>query len=218
MPTAVRFALFATAIGECALAWNDAGLTGVWLPETRPGGLKRKIERRAPTPIEATPSDEVAEVITAIQRLLAGAPVDLRAVRLDWTAVSDFARRVYAVAQQVAPGRVVTYGTIARELGGDADARAVGQALGANPFPIVVPCHRVIAADGRLGGFSAPGGTTTKQRMLAIERARPDGAPGLFDEADAADSALEPVAGNAPVSSPAATATAAAKPGSTPAR
>lgn len=209
MPAAVRFACFATALGECALAWNDAGLTGVWLPETHPHGLRRRIERRAPTPIESPPTAEVAHVIAAIRRLLDGAPMDLRTVRLDWSDVPEFARRVYAIARDVGPGRVVSYGAIARELGGDADARSVGQALGANPFPIVVPCHRVIAADGRLGGFSAPGGTTTKQRILAIEKARPVGPPGLFDEPEAP---LEPVAGSATIRPPAAEATAPAPP------
>lgn len=193
MPSTVRFTRFATALGECALAWNEAGLTGVWLPEPRAGGLKRKIEVGQPMPIESPPTAEIAEAIDAIQRQLAGEPVDLRAVRLDWSAVPEFARGVYAVAREVAPGRVVTYGWIARAFGGEGDARAVGQALGANPFPIVVPCHRVIASDGRLGGFSAPGGTTTKQRLLAIEQAKPDGPPGLFDdENDAAASVRSP--------------------------
>jgi methylated-DNA-[protein]-cysteine S-methyltransferase len=186
MTNAARFALFTTAIGECALAWSDAGLTGVWLPESRPGGLRPKLGRRVPALTESAPTEEIAEVVAAIRRLLDGEPVDLGAVRLDWREVPNFARRVYAVARAVAPGRVVTYGWIARELGGDADARGVGQALGANPFPIVVPCHRVIAADGRIGGFSAPGGTATKQRILAIEKARPDGPPGLFDDLDSA--------------------------------
>ena len=184
MSVAVRFALFETAIGECALAWSDAGVSGVWLPGSDPGSLRRRIERRVPTHVETTPTGEIAHAIESIRHLLDGGAVDLRAVRLDWSATPDFARRVYDIAREVAPGRVVTYGQIARQLGGDADARSVGQALGANPFPIVVPCHRVIAADGRLGGFSAPGGTATKQRILAIEKARPDGPPGLFDDLD----------------------------------
>lgn len=196
MPSTVRFARFATALGECALAWSEAGLTGVWLPESRAGGLKRKIEGRAPMPIESAPTDEIAQAIAAIQRLLAGAPEDLRAIQLDWSAVPALRRRVYDLAREVAPGRVITYGWIAQQLGGHADARGVGQALGANPFPIVVPCHRIIAANGQLGGFSAPGGTTTKQRLLAIEKARPDGPPGLFDD-------------DAAVSSPAAASPAA---------
>ena len=99
-------------------------------------------------------------------------------------------RRVYAVTRTIAPGRVLSYGELARLVGGDATARAVGQALGANPFPIVVPCHRVVAAAGALGGFSAPGGVAAKRRLLAIEDARADGPPGLFDapEAPAAES------------------------------
>ncbi len=186
------FALFDTAVGECALAWSDVGLVGTWLPSADPATLRAKIERRWPAAVESEPSGAIAETIASIQRLLDGVPVDLRAVPLDWRAVPEPARRVYEIAREIEPGRVVTYGTIARQLGGDVDARSVGQALGANPFAIVVPCHRVIAADGRLGGFSAPGGTALKQRILAIEQARPDGPPGLFDE----------------VSSPAASATA----------
>ena len=177
-----RFALFATAIGECALAWNDVGLVGVWLPASHVGGLRRAIERRWPKAIESVPSDVIADVVAPIRRLLDGEPTDLREVALDWNVVPSSARRVYEIARDIAPGRVVTYGEIARRLGGDVDARSVGQTLGANPFPIVVPCHRVIAADGRLGGFSAPGGVTQKQRLLAIEQARPDGPPGLFDD------------------------------------
>lgn len=183
--SAPRFALFPTALGECAVAWNEIGLVGAWLPAAQPGSLKRTVERRVPEAIETVPPGAIAEAIDAIQRLLLGAHVDLRAVPLDWSVVPELARRVYEIAREVAPGRVVTYGQIAHQLGGDIDARSVGQALGANPFPIVVPCHRVIAADGRLGGFSAPGGTTLKQRILAIERARPDGPPGLFDAVDA---------------------------------
>ncbi len=178
----LRFALFATAIGECALAWNDVGLVGVWLPETRSGDLRRKLERRFTCGAEAGPDGAIVDAIASIRQLLDGLPVDLRSIALDWSVVTEPARRVYELAREVGPGRVVAYGAIARALGGDVDARSVGQALGANPFTIVVPCHRVIAADGRLGGFSAPGGAAQKQRLLAIEQARPDGPPGLFDD------------------------------------
>ena len=167
MPSTARFACFATALGECALAWNETGLTGIWLPESHAGGLKRKIEGRVPMPIESAPSDKIALVIAAIQRLLAGEPEDLRAVRLDWSAVPDLARRVYDLAREVAPGRVVTYGWLAHQLGDDADARAVGQALGANPFPIVVPCHRVIRSDGTIGNYG--GGVENKLKLLRVE-------------------------------------------------
>jgi methylated-DNA-[protein]-cysteine S-methyltransferase len=183
-----RFALFSTAIGECALAWSDAGLTGVWLPETAAGALRRKLSRRLPDAREEAPSPEVAAVIDALGRALAGAPVDLREVRLDLARTDAFQRRVYAVARAIAPGRVLSYAAVAERVGGAASPRAVGQALGANPFPIVVPCHRVVAASGRLGGFSAPGGTALKRRLLAIENARPEGPPGLFDAEAATDS------------------------------
>ena len=182
MSRAIGYALFDSAIGECALAWSEVGLTGVWLPETRPGALaaasSRNVSHRSP---RAEPPAAVAAAIEAITRLLVGARVDLDDVALDLAAIDAFRRRVYAVARTIGPGRVLSYGEVARLVGGDATARAVGQALGANPFPIVVPCHRVVAAAGALGGFSAPGGVATKRRLLAIEDARADGPPGLFD-------------------------------------
>jgi methylated-DNA-[protein]-cysteine S-methyltransferase len=181
MSATIGYALFATAVGECALAWSDAGLTGVWLPETRAGDLRRKVARRFAGAAEARPPVAVAEAIDAMTRLLAGARVDLDHVTLDLAGIDAFRRGVYAVARTIAPGRVLSYGEVARLAGSDASARAVGQALGANPFPIVVPCHRVVAAAGALGGFSAPGGVAVKRRLLAIEDARADGPPDLFD-------------------------------------
>ncbi len=185
MSDAPRLAFFATAIGECALAWNAVGLTGVWLPATRPGALRQRLARHPANGNVATPPSSIMAVIDAITRLLAGAHVDLREVPLDLAPIGDFRRRVYAVTRDIAAGRVLTYGAVAERVGADASARAVGQALGANPFPIVVPCHRVVATTGGLGGFSAPGGVAMKRRMLAIEDARLDGPPDLFDEAQA---------------------------------
>jgi methylated-DNA-[protein]-cysteine S-methyltransferase len=181
MSAAIGYALFATAVGECALAWSDVGLTGVWLPEERPGALRRKLAHRLAPAGERQPPGAVADAVDAIARLLGGARVDLGDVALDLAAIDAFRRRVYAVARTIAPGRVLSYSAVARRVGGDASARAVGQALGTNPFPIVVPCHRVVAAAGALGGFSAPGGVAVKRRLLAIEDARADGPPGLFD-------------------------------------
>lgn len=185
MARVLGYALFASAIGECSLAWSDLGLTGVWLPEARPGALRHKLARRLAPVVAAEPPASVAAAIDAIVRLLAGTRVDLGDVALDLAAVDPFRRRVYAVARTIAPGRVLSYGAVARLVGEDASARAVGQALGANPFPIVVPCHRVVAAAGALGGFSAPGGVAAKRRLLAIEDARADGPPDLFDAASA---------------------------------
>jgi methylated-DNA-[protein]-cysteine S-methyltransferase len=174
------FALFATALGACAIAWNDVGVTAVWLPESDADALRRKVVRSARGAVEAVPDGRLGEVVAAIVRLLAGAPVDLAWVPLDDSHLDDFDRRVYAVARAIAPGRVLTYGEVAARVGADASARAVGAALGRNAMPIIVPCHRVVATGG-LGGFSAPGGTATKRRLLAIEDARADGPPDLFD-------------------------------------
>jgi methylated-DNA-[protein]-cysteine S-methyltransferase len=175
------FALFATALGTCAIAWNEVGLTGVWLPEAHGELLRRKVARRCEGACEGVPSGWVADAVEAITRLLAGEPVDLRGIALDSAGIDDFDRRVYAVTRTIAPGRVLTYGEVAARVGVDATARAVGQSLGRNAMPIVVPCHRVVATGGGLGGFSAPGGMQTKRRMLAIEDAHPSGPPGLFD-------------------------------------
>ena len=175
------FALFATALGTCAIAWNEIGLTGVWLPEAHAESLRRKVARRCAGARESEPSGEVAEAVEAITRLLAGERIDLSGIALDDAGIDDFDRRVYAVTRTIAPGRVLTYGEVAARVGVDATARAVGQSLGRNAMPIVVPCHRVVATGGGLGGFSAPGGTETKRRMLAIEDAHPSGPPGLFD-------------------------------------
>ena len=176
-----RHALFATAIGECAIAWNDAGLTGIWLPADVPGTLRRALRRRWPEAVESEPDADVAEVVAAIVRLLAGERVGFTAARLDLSDTAPFERRVYAATREIAAGDVITYGELAARIGDAGAARAVGQALGRNPWPIVVPCHRVVAAGNRLGGFSAPGGSATKRRLLAIEGARRAGAPELFD-------------------------------------
>jgi methylated-DNA-[protein]-cysteine S-methyltransferase len=121
----------------------------------------------------------VRDAIDAMTALLRGEAVDLRDVPLDLGAVPDFARRVYAVAQAIPPGSTRTYGEVAAQVGEPGAARAVGRAMGQNPVPIVVPCHRVVAAGGALGGFSARGGASTKRRMLAIEGAL---APTLFED------------------------------------
>jgi methylated-DNA-[protein]-cysteine S-methyltransferase len=176
------FTLFETALGVCAVAWNDVGLTGVWLPEAHGAALRRRVARRCAEAREAAPSGAVAAAVDAITRLLAGERVDLADVAVDSAGIDDFDRRVYAVTRRIGPGRVLTYGEVAARVGADASARAVGQSLGRNAMPIVVPCHRVVASGGGLGGFSAPGGAATKRRMLAIEDAQPAGPPGLFDD------------------------------------
>ena len=151
---------FQTALGICAVSWSDAGITRVFLPGMR--SLSRPM-RRAP--------ESVLAAIGAIVILLHGERPDLRWVALDETGIDDFRRSVYAAAREVPAGVTVSYGDIAHAIGKPDAARAVGAALAENPFPIVVPCHRVLSAAGELHGFSAPGGIATKRRMLEIERA-----------------------------------------------
>lgn len=163
--------LFDTAIGTCGVRWNEAGITGVVLPGTR--GLSGE-------PFEAS-SDVpagVREAIAGMVALLDGERVDLRSVALDERHLDAFRRRVYAATREIAAGSTASYGEVARAIGEPRAAREVGVALAQNPFPIIVPCHRVLAADGALHGFSAPGGIATKRRMLEIERA-----PGFTQEA-----------------------------------
>ena len=174
------FTLFETAIGACAIAWSERGVTGLQLPESSEAKSRARMARRFPEALEGTPPPHVERAIDAIVALLAGEPSDLSNVALDLAGVADFERSVYDVARAIPPGETLTYGEIAARLGDPGAARDVGQALGQNPFPIVVPCHRVLAADGKAGGFSASGGVATKMRMLTIERARTNDAPSLF--------------------------------------
>ena len=172
------FALFDTAIGLCGVAWNAVGLTGVMLPLTEGGDPRPRMARRHPDAAEGEPPEPVAEAIAGMQALLRGEKRDLREVQLDDGHVPPLAVQVYAISRAIPPGQTLTYGDIAKRLGDISLSRAVGQALGANPWPIVVPCHRILAAGGRKGGFSAPGGADTKLRMLEIEGAlAPDTLP-----------------------------------------
>ena len=164
------YALFDTAIGRCGIAWNDGRIAAVQLPERDHATTLVRLRRRAPPP-ERTPPPPIQDVIDRVVALLDGESVDLSGVDLADEELSDTDRRVYAVARTIPPGETMTYGTVAARVGTAGDARAVGQAMGRNPFPIIVPCHRVVAADGELGGFSAEGGTETKRRMLVIEGA-----------------------------------------------
>ncbi len=182
MTTSLGYTIFPTAVGDCAVAWNGVGLLGVWLPERSAERLRARIAQRHPGISEATTSGATAEAVAAITALLGGERLDLSAVGIDDSALDPFDRRVYAAARQIPPGRVLTYGGLAVTIDlGPVDARAIGQSLGRNPFPIVVPCHRIVGAHGGLGGFSAPGGAATKRLLLTIEDARLAGTADLFD-------------------------------------
>ena len=177
------FALFDTAIGRCGIAWGPRGLIGVQLPEAGDDAARRRLAKRFPQAEEAAPPAAVAKTIAAIQTLLDGGDADLSDVALDMERVPAFNKKVYAIARTVPPGATLSYGEIAETLGDKLLARDVGQAMGQNPFPIVVPCHRVLAAGGGIGGFSAEGGIETKRKMLAIESAHAKAeanAPTLF--------------------------------------
>ena len=175
------FALFATAIGPCAIAWGRGGIASVLLPYGDEAATRTRVVRKFPEALESLPPPGIDLAIRDIARLLAGEATDLSRITLDMAGVPEFNRRVYEIARTILPGETVTYGEIATRMGEPGAARAVGAALGANPFAIVVPCHRVLAGNGKTGGFSARGGVTTKLRMLTIERARTSTEPSLFD-------------------------------------
>jgi len=169
--TADGFVLFDTAIGRCGIAWGGRGVVGVQLPEAPEPETRARMLQRFPGAREAAPPPDVQRAVDGITALLRGEGSDLSAVALDMERVSPFHRRVYEVARTIPPGTTLSYGDIAARLGTRGLARAVGQALGRNPFAIVVPCHRVLAAGGKAGGFSANGGITTKLRLLSLEGA-----------------------------------------------
>lgn len=177
---AIGFALFDTAIGPCGIVWGDAGVRGLHLPASDIDRTRAGLRRRHPEARETVPPKAVREAIDAIVALLSEGVGDLGWIGLDMARVPAFHQRVYALARTIPPGRTMTYGELAEQLGDPTAARAVGQALGANPFAIIVPCHRVLAAGGRSGGFSAPGGIDTKRRLLEIEHARIGREPQLF--------------------------------------
>lgn len=179
--TTQGFALFDTVIGRCGLAWGAGGLIGVQLPEATPGAAWARLRKRFPDAVETESPPEIETVIDRIRDLLAGGRDDLADVVLDVEGQSAFNLRVYAIARAIPPGETSTYGEMARAMGEPGGARAVGKALGENPWPIVVPCHRVLGSSGSMGGFSAPGGSTTKARLLTIEKAKTSAAPTLFD-------------------------------------
>ena len=203
--TAHGFAYFDTAIGRCCIAWGARGVVGVQLPEAREVETRARLLRRFPDARESPPPPDVQRAIDGIVALLRGEVSDLSAVALDMERVPPFDRRVYELVRTIPPGATLSYGEIAARLGAPDAARAVGQALGRNPFALVVPCHRVLAAGGQLGGFSANGGITTKLRLLAIEGTQPSRQLPLFDDngAFASDPSVAVDRGRRPTHAPA---------------
>lgn len=177
---AAAFAIFDTALGPAVIAWNKAGVRGMALPGPDEAAQRAYVARRHPEAAERSPPAEIARAIDAVQALLDTGRADLSDLPLDLSDIQPLHQRVYDIARAIPAGETLTYGDIARRLGDVALSREVGQALGKNPIPIIVPCHRILAANGGTGGFSAPGGVDTKLKLLTIERARTTDAPSLF--------------------------------------
>jgi methylated-DNA-[protein]-cysteine S-methyltransferase len=178
---ALGWCIFETAIGPCGIAWSEQAIVTCQLPEHDRDGTVRRMQRRHPDAKELAPPLWVASIAERVRALLAGGRDDLSDVPLDMAEQPDFNRRVYDVTRAIPPGRTLTYGEVARRIGEPGSARAVGQALGHNPFAPIVPCHRVLGAGNTGVGFSATGGVDTKLKMLEIEHAQLGAHPGLFD-------------------------------------
>jgi methylated-DNA-[protein]-cysteine S-methyltransferase len=170
---APNYLIFGTAAGFCGIGWNGVGITCFRLPTTRADAAERLLLRKLPLAAPGAPPAHVAEVIAEARRYFEGRPVDFSVYALDLGAQEPFYARVYDTVRRLKWGCTTTYGAVAKELGaGPEAARDVGQAMATNPVPLIIPCHRVLAAGGRVGGFSAPGGSAAKARMLALEGVR----------------------------------------------
>jgi methylated-DNA-[protein]-cysteine S-methyltransferase len=165
----MRYALIDTALGTFGIAWTEAGVARVALPGRDRARTEVWISREPAVP--GFPEGELAELPELIRGYAKGETIDFSGVPLDLEGIPEFNRQAYAELLRVRYGETTTYGAIARALGDVARSRAVGQAMGANPIPLIIPCHRVLGADGRSGGFSSPGGVSAKMRMLALEHA-----------------------------------------------
>ncbi len=167
---AAGHAVFLTNLGFCGFAWGAAGITRLCLPEKSRARVERRLAGHGP--LVEQPAGRVAKLVSRIEAYFAGNNVDFSGVPVDLAGVDAFRLDIYAAARRLGFGEVVTYGELARRAGHEGMARETGAALGANPVPLVVPCHRIVAAGGRIGGFSAPGGAATKEKMLELEGVR----------------------------------------------
>jgi len=165
-----QYLIFETASGFCGIAWNSVGITRFQLPTRNAATAERMLLRRVLGAEQAAPTPEVAEAVAAAKRYFQGEETDFSNFTLDVDDQDVLFQRIYAAARQVRWGRTTTYGALAKQLGlGPEAARDVGQAMAKNPVALIIPCHRVLAAGGKPGGFSAPGGLSSKVRMLALE-------------------------------------------------
>jgi methylated-DNA-[protein]-cysteine S-methyltransferase len=165
-----HYLIFDTEGGFCGIAWNDAGITRFQLPAKSAEAAERALLRRVPGAEPGAPTPEVVEAVAAVKRYFQGEETDFSGFRLDLGEQDPFFKQIYAAARRVGWGHTTTYGALAKELGaGPEAARDVGQAMARNPVALIIPCHKVLAAGGKIGGFSAPGGSAAKSRMLALE-------------------------------------------------
>ena len=179
--TKQSFTFFDTPIGRCGMVWTADGVCAVMLPEATELDTWRRLLRRFPDAADTRPAGMAQDALMSLQAHLRGEASRIDDIPLDISEIAPFNQKVYAITRAIPRGEVLTYGDVATRLGASGAARAVGKALGQNPIPIIIPCHRVLAANGATGGFSANGGVTTKFRLLAIEGAKATSAPTLFD-------------------------------------
>lgn len=171
--SAHHYLVFEVRGGFCGIGWSDAGVTRFHLPARSGEAVERSLVRRLPGAQPGEPPPEVSEAVAAVKRYFQGATVDFSDISLDLEGQDEFFRQIYAATRRVGWGETTTYGALAKGLGaGPEAARDVGQAMAKNPIPLIIPCHRVLAAGGKVGGFSAPGGAATKIRMLEMEGVR----------------------------------------------
>ena len=165
-----NYAIFETALGWCAIAWSDRGIMRFTLPSSSQAGAERLMLRRLPEATPGTATPEIADAIVAARRYFAGERTSFVELKLDLGHQEPFFAQVYDMVRKLGWGETTTYGTVAKALGaGPEAARDVGQAMASNPIPLIIPCHRVLAAGNKIGGFSAPGGSDAKRRMLEME-------------------------------------------------
>ncbi|MGG6893287.1 methylated-DNA--[protein]-cysteine S-methyltransferase [Rhizobium sp. BR 315] len=168
--TRQNYLIFETAGGFCGIAWSDIGVIRFQLPTKDAAATERLLLRRLSNAQAGTPTPDVADVVSKVKRYFAGEEIDFSGVTLDLDEQDAFFKQIYDAARQVGWGRTTTYGTLAKQLGaGPEAARDVGQAMAKNPVALIIPCHRVLAAGGKIGGFSAPGGSNAKAHMLELE-------------------------------------------------
>jgi methylated-DNA-[protein]-cysteine S-methyltransferase len=168
-----NYLVFETAMGFCAIAWSDEGVARFQLPTKSVEAAERLMRRRVPDADPGAPPQDIGAVVAAARRYFSGEETDFSQVRLDLGDEDAFFRRIYEALRLVGWGGTTTYGALAKEAGaGREGARDVGEAMARNPVPLIIPCHRVLAAGGKIGGFSAPGGSRTKMRMLELEGVR----------------------------------------------